>query len=154
MAKKRATTKTYRAGTVINADFIEDFQRWTKKIEKAIGPDEAEKWYSEAYAYAMDPALELMKAWMSKGPGYHGRTGRTLASFYDGKLVWSSGGYAEFLYGFQKKKGGLPALYLEYGTPRIEPEFMMHWAVKDNLDVIKARLMTELEKKLRTEGII
>lgn len=41
-----------------------------------------------------------------------------------------------FEYGFDPEKGGLPALFLDVGTPKIKPTFFIYYAVERNLGQI------------------
>lgn len=56
-----------------------------------------------------------------------------------------------FEYGFDAKKGGLPALFLDIGTPKIKPTFFIYYAVERNLARIHQIQREELTKIL--EGL-
>lgn len=58
-----------------------------------------------------------------------------------------------FEYGFDAKKNGMPALYLDIGTPKrtpkrgvINPTYFIYYTVENNLDKIHAIQKKELEK--------
>lgn len=76
----------------------------------------------------------------------HKRTGITEGSFKetlkkeDGKI------YLEI--GFDIKRGGLPALFLNYGTPRQEPYFFIDKAIENNLDEIKKTQEEAMQRAL------
>lgn len=54
-----------------------------------------------------------------------------------------------FEYGFDVDKGGLPALFLDIGTPKIKPTFFIFYAVENNLSKIHAIQQEELTKVLK-----
>lgn len=56
-----------------------------------------------------------------------------------------------FEYGFDAKNGGLPALFLDIGTPKIKPTFFIYYAVENNLKKIHEIQKEELTKIL--EGL-
>lgn len=56
-----------------------------------------------------------------------------------------------FEYGFDAKDGGLPALFLDIGTPKIKPTFFIYYAVENNLKRIHEIQKEELTKIL--EGL-
>jgi hypothetical protein len=51
-----------------------------------------------------------------------------------------------FQYGFDANNGGLPALFLDVGTPKITPSFFIYYAVENNLSKIHALQREELMK--------
>lgn len=58
-----------------------------------------------------------------------------------------------FEYGFDGKKNGMPALYLDVGTPKrtpkrgvIKPTYFIYYSVENNMDKIHAIQKKELEK--------
>ena len=56
-----------------------------------------------------------------------------------------------FEYGFDANDGGLPALFLDIGTPKIKPTFFIYYAVENNLKRIHEIQKEELTKIL--EGL-
>lgn len=56
-----------------------------------------------------------------------------------------------FEYGFDAKNGGLPALFLDIGTPKTKPSFFIYYAVENNMARIHAIQKEELLKIL--EGL-
>lgn len=56
-----------------------------------------------------------------------------------------------FEYGFDANNGGLPALFLDIGTPTQQPYFFIHYAVENNLKRIHEIQKEELTKIL--EGL-
>ena len=54
-----------------------------------------------------------------------------------------------FEYGFDPKKGVLPALFLDVGTPTIQPSFFIYYAVENNLAQIHKIQNEELTKILK-----
>lgn len=59
---------------------------------------------------------------LKKDMSKHKRSGRTLKSLVETpKVVWNNPTSAKIPVGFNLKKGGLPSLFLMYGTPRHKP---------------------------------
>lgn len=56
-----------------------------------------------------------------------------------------------FEYGFDVEQGGLPALFLDIGTPKIKPTFFIYYAIERNYPTIHAIQREELMKIL--EGL-
>ena len=141
MAKKsKRDTRTYLS--------VYGIPEMVDRIEKALGdPREA---LDAAYRRGMDQPETVMEDWFDY---IHRRTGRTRGSYTRGRLVWTKDEYAVYQYGFDRKSGGLTAVFFEYGTPRIKPEFVMWYAVKDNLDVIEQEIYAELRKRLEAQGL-
>lgn len=140
---KRSTKRTSR--TYLSVYGVPDM---VDRIERALGdPKEA---LDRAYRKGMAFPEAIMEDWFES---VHHRTGRTRESFVRGKLVWTKAGYAEYRYGFDRKEGGLTALFFEYGTPRIKPEFVMWYAVRANEDVIERELEAEMRRILEERGL-
>jgi hypothetical protein len=72
-----------------------------------------EKALMESKAYVTEKLHQDMKK--------HHRTGRTEASIDDDSGVEWKGTLASIKVGFKISEGGLPSIFLMYGTPRIEP---------------------------------
>lgn len=56
----------------------------------------------------------------------HHRTGRTEGSILDDAQVEWSGTTASINIGFSVRKGGLPSIFLMYGTPRMEKDTKLY----------------------------
>lgn len=144
MAKK-STKKRGTMGVYLDMYGVSDM---VNKMDRALGG--VEEPLARAYKAGMAYPESVMEDWMAV---QHRRTGRTASSFRDGRLVWQKDGTGVYEYGFKKDEGGLPALFLEYGTPRIKPEFVMWYAIHDNLDVIAMRLENELKLIMKEKGL-
>ena len=142
MAKKsKKATRTYLS--------VNGIPEMVDRIEKVFG--DAKEPLARAYKKGMENPEMIIKEWFDV---LHCRTGRTFRSYYDGRLVWQKDGYAVYRYGFDRQKGGLTAVFFEYGTPRIKPEFVMYYAVHDYIDVIESELMGELMSIARKKGLV
>ena len=144
MAKKKAGSRQ-GAGAYLSMYGVPDM---LDRIEKALG--DPKKALDRAYKRGMDQPETVMEDWFEY---LHKRTGRTRGSFHRGQLVWTNDGYAMYKYGFEKKKGGLNAIFYEYGTPRIKPEFVMYYAVHGALDVIESEITAELQQMIDEQGL-
>lgn len=143
MAKKKAgrsTTSAYLS--------VYGIPEMVERMERVLG--DVQEPLARAYKAGMSFPESIMEDWMG---AVHKRTGRTIKSFHRGRLVWRKDGTAVYEYGFKKDEGGLAALFLEYGTPRIKPEFVMYYAVNDHLDVIARGLEEELVLIMKEEGL-
>lgn len=79
-------------------------------------------------------------------------TTKGVKGFTGGKVeVVSEEDCLYFEYGFDAKNGGLPALFLDIGTPKIKPTFFIYYAVENNLKAIHEIQKAELTKIL--EGL-
>lgn len=79
-----------------------------------------------------------------------GTTTSGVKGFTGGKVeVVSEEDCLYFEYGFSIEKGGLPALFLDIGTPRQQPHFFIYYAVENNLDKIHKIQKEELMKILK-----
>lgn len=85
----------------------------------------------------------------------HRQTGETEDSFIEqiktdedtGKIYYSIG------FNLDGKKPGLPALFLNYGTPTQEPYYFIDNAIDENIDGIKKTQEEALEKIMRDAGL-
>lgn len=83
---------------------------------------------------------------------YVGTTTKGVKGFTGGRVdVVSEEDCLFFEYGFEVAKGGLPALFLDIGTPKIKPSFFIYYAVENNMSKIHAIQKEELTKIL--EGL-
>lgn len=79
-------------------------------------------------------------------------TTKGVKGFTGGKVeVVSESDCLFFEYGFEVEKGGLPALFLDIGTPKIKPTFFIYYAIERNYSTIHAIQRAELMKIL--EGL-
>ena len=113
-----------------------------KKIEKANGNCE------EAITKAVLKSIELPKQEMLSFIKQHHRTGTTEESFTVTPIEWKDG-VANVKVGFSVRKGGLPAVFLNVGTPTIAPSFFIDNAVQNNVDEIHKIQQNALEEILK-----
>lgn len=137
----------YRGSSLKRENIIEMYgvSDLLKKIENAGGK------VDEAVKQAVDKSLDIvgddMQAFMSK----HKLTGDTYESFEkipsDIKKNSVNGKV-----GYNIKKGGLPAIFLDVGTPTQKGYFFRYYAVNNNLDEIKKiqqETLNEILKELK-----
>ena len=102
------------------------FTGMLEQIQKAGGSIEraAEKALSES----AKPFYDDLKAGIAK----HRKSGLTEKSLLDpNNIVWD-GNRVTLKVGFDMSKGGLPALFIEYGTPKQTPDPFIQPAIKRN----------------------
>lgn len=133
MAKKKKGTHMEFYGS---SELIKRIESLGGNVEKALAKslkEGAKKPYEDMKAYAEQ----------------HKLTGDTLNSLELQEPIIKNG-VIKMKVGFIVKNGGLPALFLNYGTPRIAPSFFIDKAFEDNADEIK-RLQEETLKNLIRE---
>jgi len=113
-----------------------------KKIEKANGNLE------DAISKAVEKSVELPKQDMLNFMEQHHRSGDTEESFTVYPIKWKDG-VGTVKLGFSIKKKGLPAVFLNYGTPKIQPTFFIQHAVDDHIDEIHQIHRNTLEEILK-----
>lgn len=112
-----------------------------KSIEAAGGK------VDEAVKRAVDESLKIVGDDMQTFMSGHRATGETLESFEvvpsksDGNIVTGNAGY-------NVKKGGLPAIFLDVGTPKRKPYFFRYYAVENNRQRIEEIQRATLEEIL------
>lgn len=111
-----------------------------RKIEQLAGS------VKEPMEKALLAGAELPKRDMLKFIRQHRLTGVTESSFVAGKVEWINDNYLRFKLGFDIKQGGLPALFLDIGTPKIKPSFFTYYAIENNVSEIYAMQREALEK--------
>lgn len=142
MAKKRK----YRGSSVKRGNLIEMYgvSEMLKSIEKAGGKVDA------AVQKAVDESLKIVGDEMQAFMSGHKDTGDTMDSFEriaaksDGNKVTGNAGY-------NVKKGGLPAIFLDVGTPKQKPYFYRYYAVENNRKRIEEIQLATLNEIL--EGL-
>lgn len=100
-----------------------------KKLEKAGANIEKE------IANALKKSVQKPKNEMLEYIKQHHRTGVTEDSFVEEITIEK--GKVNCSIGFSVRKGGLPAIFLNVGTPKIKPSFFIDNAVEQNIDEIK-----------------
>lgn len=96
-----------------------------KQIEAAGGN------VDEACKKAVDKSLKIVGADMQNFMSKHVQTGDTLAS-YEQVHATVKDGKIEAIVGYDAKKGGLPSIFLDVGTPKQKPYFFRYYAVNNN----------------------
>lgn len=105
---------------------LSGFKEMLENIQKAGGKieDAAEKALSES----AQPFYEDLKEGIKK----HRLTGLTEDSLQNPQNIVWEGNRVSLKVGFNMKTGGLPALFIEYGTPRQKAEPFIQPAIRKN----------------------
>lgn len=112
-----------------------------KKIEKAGG--NVEKACTDALKASVQAPKQEMLAYIQQ----HHLTGQTEDSFVEEIKNENGKIYCEV--GFSIRKGGIAALFLNLGTPKIKPSFFIDDAIDHNIDKIKADQLKALNDAFR-----
>ena len=114
-------------GSSIKGDMLEmtGVSDLLKAIEKAGGNVDA------ACKKAADESLKIVGDDMQNFMAKHKVTGDTYGS-YEQNPATVKGGKVEASVGYNAKKGGLPAIFLDVGTPKQKPHFFRYYAVSNN----------------------
>ena len=126
MARKHKGSSIKR-GNIVEMYGVSDL---LKKIEAAGGR------VNEAVQKAVDNSLELVGLHMQLFMLGHKHTGDTYAS-YDHIKASVKGNSVEAMVGYDAKNGGLPAIFLDIGTPKQKPYFFRYYAVENNRQQIE-----------------
>lgn len=122
MAKKR----TKGRGSSLKSGFqMEGVSELLKQIEAAGGN------VDEACKKAVDRSLKIVGEDMKNAMSKHVFTGDTMQS-YEQVPTSVENGTIKAEVGFNVKKGGLPAIFFDVGTPKIKPMFYRYYAVNNN----------------------
>lgn len=106
----------------------------------------------ETAASLIDPSQTKFIWGKNAKKRFVGTTTRGVKGFTGGSVqVVSEEDCLYFEYGFDAKNGGLPALFLDIGTPKIKPTFFIYYAVENNMARIHAIQREELMRIL--EGL-
>ena len=143
MAKKGK----YRGSSVKRGSLVEMYgvSELLKNIEKAGGKVDA------AVQKAVDRSLEIVGADMQAFMSGHKNTGETMES-YEQTSAKSDGNKVTGNAGYNVKKGGLPAIFLDVGTPKIKPSFFRYYAVENNrkqIEEIQRATLNEILEGLK-----
>lgn len=112
-----------------------------KKIEKAGGNVE------KACTDALKASVQAPKQEMLQYIQQHHLTGQTEDSFVEEIKNENGKIYCEV--GFSIRRGGIAALFLNLGTPKIKPSFFIDDAIDHNIDKIKADQLKALNDAFR-----
>ena len=148
MAKKRKGKSGYDKGlsTGIAVDFsqaisvLENLQKLSdERIARVIG---------KGFDRGMVGPIRTQREWFDY---IHHKTGFTARAFkVKGTVVDKN--IVRYDFGFDPKWTGTStgpvALFFEYGTPRIRPEFVMYYSVKNNLPLLVDIVREEVEKAI------
>ena len=146
MAKKGKNRK-FRGSSIKRGNIVEMYgvSDLLKSIEAAGGK------VDEAVSQAVDKSLEIVGADMQKFMQGHRATGDTLASYEQIKAS-IEGNSVVAMVGYNEKNGGLPAIFLDVGTPKQKPYFYRYYAVENNrkkIEEIQRATLNEILEGLR-----
>lgn len=139
MAKRKGT---FSHGGGWGMDFY-GFEELLLKIQQAEGS--AGPAIMEALKEGGKPIQADLLMFMAK----HHRSGVTADSMTEAMHQSNAGMTLYYEMGFDIKKGGLPALFLDIGTPRIRPSFFVYYAFKNNADNVRMLQEKALKKALK-----
>ena len=130
MAKKKKGKGNFSHHGGVTLDFY-GFEELLQKIIDAGG--DLEDSLARSLEASAKPIANDLTGFMRK----HYRTGETLRSFEDIHDIDRNRGFISYKLGFDIKKGGLPALFFDLGTPTMRPTFFVYYAFKNNADRVK-----------------
>lgn len=124
--------KKYRGRSIKRGNIVEMYgvSELLKKIEAAGGK------VDEAVKKAVDASLELVGMKMQLFMLGHKDSGGTYNS-YEQIMASIKGNKVEAMVGYNVKNGGLPAIFLDVGTPKQKPYFFRYYAVENNRQQIE-----------------
>lgn len=136
--------RKHRGSSVKRGNLVEMYgvSELLKNIEKAGGS------VDEAVKKAVDKSLEIVGADMQDFMLQHKQSGDTIAS-YEQISAKADGGKVVGNAGYKIDDGGLPAIFLDVGTPKQRPYFYRYYAVENNRKKIEDIQRATLEEILR-----
>lgn len=143
MARKRSLSNLKELGQTV----VDIMGMRYEAMENAFG--NIEEPMMRAYKVGAQPMIDDIRMFMDK----HRRSGRTMASFNPGTLEFDGDMYY-FKFGFDMRKGGFPALILEYGdggSPMRRPNtayFFIHFAYKNHDKEVFQLMQEEIKRML------
>lgn len=120
----------------ISLDF-KVFAEYAEKLD-AIGGD-----IQSAADQVLQNAQKMVTANIERDMKSHKRTGRTQRSILSNAKVEWSGPIASVDIGFDIKNGGLPSIFLMYGTPRMEKDQQLYDHIYGKAVAREMKKMTE-----------
>ena len=120
-------------------ELVKKLEQSEKEIKKAV-----ETALIRSAVYPKKDMIDFIKK--------HYLTGLTEESFEDVDVYWE-GTRCKGEMGFSIDKGGIAALMLDIGTPKIRPKFFIYYAVNNNYKKIMAEQNKALEEILKKGGL-
>lgn len=142
-----ASNKKYRGSSIKRQNIIEMYgvSEILNKIEKVGGK------VDEAVKKAVDESLKIVGADMQSFMKQHKLTGKTISS-YEQIPAEISTNNVNAMVGYNVKNGGLPAIFLDVGTPNQKGYFFRYYAVENNrkkIEEIQKNTLNEIFKELK-----
>ena len=136
--------KKYRGSSIKRGNLIEMYgvSDLLKQIESAGGNVDS------AIQKAVEKSLEIVGEKMQSFMAGHKDSGDTYASF-EQTATKVEDGKVEATVGYNAKKGGLPAIFLDVGTPKQKPHFFRYYAVENSRKQIEEIQQETLKEILR-----
>ena len=144
MAKGKFKGSSIKRNNLIEMYGVQDL---LNSIEKANGS------VDEAVKKAVNNSLELVGYNMQLFIMQHRRTGDTQGSYtLIPASVDSKDGRIVAFTGYEVDSGGLPAIFLDVGTPKQKPNFFRYYAIENNraeIEKIQRETLNEILKGLK-----
>lgn len=136
--------RKFRGSSIKRGNLVEitGMSELLQKIERAGGN------VNQACAKAVDNCLELVGMHMQLFMTEHKLTGDTYDS-YEHIMASIKDNKVEAMVGYNVKNGGLPAIFLDVGTPKQKPYFFRYYAVENNQKEISRIQRDTLNEILR-----
>lgn len=130
-------------GSSVKGNGIElyGFSELLNQIEKAGGN------VDNAVKKCVDNSLEQVGMKMQLFMLGHRQTGETYSSFEQVKANVKNG-KVEAIVGYDIKKGGLPAIFLDVGAPNVKPTFFRYYAIENSSKELQEIQKATLEEIL------
>lgn len=137
----------YRGSSIKRGNLVSVYgmDELLNKVEKAGGN------VNDAVQKCVDNSLELVGLKMQLFMMEHRETGDTYRSYEHIKASIKEN-KVEAMVGYEVAKGGLPAIFLDVGTPKQTPYFFRYYAVENSsgeLREIQKNTIEEILKELR-----
>lgn len=140
--------RKYRGSSIKRGNLVEMYgvDDLLKSIEKAGGR------VDEAVRKATDASLELVGTKMQSFMVSHKDSGDTHGSYEVIPAHIGKKGTIEAMVGYNVKNGGLPAIFLDVGTPKQKPHFFRYYAVENSrkeIEEIQRATLSEILEGLK-----
>ena len=129
--------KKFKKGTYLS---FEGYEEILKKLDDMGKINEA---MEKGIKQASIPIERDLLSYMNQ----HRITDATIGAFHKGTAKWK-GNDLSYGFGWLTNDAGLPALFLDLGTPTMEPSYFTYHARTKNMDTFNTILMSHLEKFL------